>query len=166
MLMASAVMRAPGSAVMSPVVGATPLASAPSSGSPVGTEYSEPMYLYECSSTTEHKLPVSFGMLVGYRIGRRFSLESGITYTYLRTDFTQQAGRHRTVDIQRLHYVGIPLQATLDMVRLRPLTLYCSMGAAATSACRLPCQRPHTDVPYNATVCSFRCMPLSVSVVP
>ena len=131
MLMASAVMRAPGSAVMSPVVGATPLASAPSSGSPVGTEYSEPMYLYECSSTTEHKLPVSFGMLVGYRIGRRFSLESGITYTYLRTDFTQQAGRHRTVDIQRLHYVGIPLQATLDMVRLRPLTLYCSMGAAA-----------------------------------
>lgn len=91
----------------------------------------EPVYLYNCSSTTDHKQPVSFGMLVSYRLGRRISLQSGVVYTYLRSDFTQQAGTHRTVDIQRLHYLGIPLHASLDVVRLRPLTLYCTMGVEA-----------------------------------
>lgn len=90
-----------------------------------------PMYMYKSSSITDHKLPVSFGLLVNYRLRRRFSLESGLTYTYLRTDFTQQVGQHSTVDIQRLHYVGIPLHASLDIVRLRPLTLYYSMGVDA-----------------------------------
>lgn len=116
--------------IMAPVHMRSPSARPSASASGV-MNGGEPVYLYNCSSTTDHKQPVSFGMLVSYSLGQRISLESGITYTYLRSDFTQQAGTHRTVDIQRLHYLGIPLHASLDIVRLRPLTLYCTMGVEA-----------------------------------
>ena len=57
----------------------------------------------------DHKQPLSFGFSVRKGLARGFSVETGLTYTYLASD-VKFAGSSETVS-QKLHYLGIPLRA-------------------------------------------------------
>ena len=74
----------------------------------------------------DHKQPLSFGFSVRKGLARGFSVETGLTYTYLASD-VKFAGSSETVS-QKLHYLGIPLRANWNFLDKKLVTLYVSGG--------------------------------------
>lgn len=77
--------------------------------------------------TFDHRVPVTFGIDVSYPIGPRFSLESGLSYTFLRSDSRQDRDFAYTLR-QDLHYLGIPLSVAWSFTGRRPLDVYVRGG--------------------------------------
>lgn len=64
-------------------------------------------FAYESASFT-HKLPFNLGAKVSFSLGRHFSLETGLVYTFLRSDLNNYKSMgHRAM--QQIHYLGIPI---------------------------------------------------------
>lgn len=64
-------------------------------------------FAYESASFT-HKLPFNLGAKVSFDLGRHFALETGLVYTFLRSDLNNyRSMRHRAT--QQVHYLGIPI---------------------------------------------------------
>ena len=76
----------------------------------------------------DHKQPLSFGFSVRKGLARGFSVETGLTYTYLASD-VKFAGSSETVS-QKLHYLGIPLRANWNFVDKKSFIMYVSAGGA------------------------------------
>lgn len=76
----------------------------------------------------DHKQPLSFGVSVRKGLARGFSVETGLTYTYLASD-VKFAGSSEKVS-QKLHYLGIPLRANWNFVDKKPFIMYVSAGGA------------------------------------
>ena len=75
-----------------------------------------------------HDLPFSLGLTVNIPLSQRLSLETGTTFTVLRSTFdhgTAQDYRHMR---QRITYIGIPLQAQYSLLQTRTLRLYALGG--------------------------------------
>ncbi len=77
-----------------------------------------------------HRLPIRFGLKIGYQLSERWALQTGITYTYLYSEFTLVNRQQPTIE-QRLHYVGIPLGISYQIWKNSNFRLYASVGAAA-----------------------------------
>lgn len=75
-----------------------------------------------------HHLPVTFGFSFRRNIISRFTLETGITYTYLYSDILEE--RKDKSGNQKLHYIGIPLKAGWTFYSNRVFSLYVSAGGA------------------------------------
>ena len=95
---------------------------------------------YECNSSetpqnetpikASHHLPIRFGLKIGYQLSERWALQTGITYTYLYSEFTL-VNRQQPAIEQRLHYVGIPLGISYQIWKNSNFRLYASAGASA-----------------------------------
>ena len=59
-----------------------------------------------------HRQPIRFGFSLRYRLGERWSMESGLTYTRLSADITHSVDGKATETEQRLNYLGIPVSAS------------------------------------------------------
>ena len=77
-----------------------------------------------------HHLPIRFGLKIGYQLSERWALQSGITYTYLYSEFNL-VNRQQPAIEQRLHYVGIPLGISYQIWKNSNFRLYASAGASA-----------------------------------
>ena len=77
-----------------------------------------------------HRLPIRFGLKIGYQLSERWALQTGITYTYLYSEFTLVNRQQPTIE-QRLHYVGIPLGISYQIWKNSNFRMYASAGAAA-----------------------------------
>ncbi len=82
------------------------------------------------NSTASHHLPVRVGLNVGYQLNRRWTVESGLSYTYLYSDISEEEENVVRFIKQRLHYVGIPVAAKYNIVCGKALNVYASGGAA------------------------------------
>lgn len=80
-----------------------------------------------------HHVPLTFGLSVEKSLSSRFSLETGISYTYLRTDrkATFFVNDVRTESTQRIHYIGIPLKINYRMADFNRLSMYLQGGVQA-----------------------------------
>jgi opacity protein-like surface antigen len=78
----------------------------------------------------EHKTPLSAGLGVSYYLNDRWSLQSGLTYTLLRSEwgFDNVAGSSLAENKQYLHFVGIPLSLTYRIAEWKRFQLYASAG--------------------------------------
>lgn len=79
-------------------------------------------------SSIDHKQPLSFGLSVRKNLAKGFSVESGLTYTYLASDVKFE-GNSATLN-QKLHYIGIPVRANWNFVDTKNFTMYVSAGGA------------------------------------
>ncbi len=57
---------------------------------------------------SEHHLPIRFGLSVNYKLTPLLDLHTGISYTYLYSEFSIPLDKNVNYD-QKLHYLGIPL---------------------------------------------------------
>lgn len=78
--------------------------------------------------SAHHKQPVSFGLSVRKELPHGFSVETGLTYTYLASDIECEGVRDPLK--QKLHYVGIPLRANWSFLSGHSFALYLAAGAA------------------------------------
>ena len=75
-----------------------------------------------------HRQPIRFGFSLRYRLGERWSVESGLTYTRLSADITHSVDGKATETEQRLNYLGIPVSASYQLWSSRYFNFYLSAG--------------------------------------
>lgn len=90
----------------------------------------------EVETKYSHKLPVKFGVSFRYGFNKRLGIESGLTYTLLNSTFTTAAGtaNGNTTGKQTLHYIGIPLNVTYNIIGSKLFNVYASAGGAMDKA--------------------------------
>ena len=90
----------------------------------------------EVETKYSHKLPVKFGVSFRYGFNERLGIESGLTYTLLNSTFTTTAGtaNGNTTGKHTLHYIGIPLNVTYNIIGSKLFNVYASAGGAMEKA--------------------------------
>ena len=76
----------------------------------------------------DHNRPIKVGISVRYDIDNRWSISSGLTYSYLRSSFDYSEGKAFGSGVQKLHYVGLPLAADYNIISAKKLKVYLSAG--------------------------------------
>lgn len=80
-------------------------------------------------SKTNHKQPVSFGILTSYNITPRLQVETGLIYTYLSSETTNKSDNFSATDKVQFHYLGVPINLNYRLLTLNKIDLYVSTGA-------------------------------------
>lgn len=80
------------------------------------------------NSDIKHRLPVRAGISVVYSLNDRFGVESGLSYTNLTSDIKEGSGSHYYSAVQRLHYIGLPLNVKYRIWSWKSLDFYASGG--------------------------------------
>lgn len=78
----------------------------------------------------EHELPLSFGVSIGRRLTPRLSVESGLTYTLLRTRLNYYCDGADISRNVRNSYIGIPLKLNYTVFERSSFSVYGTVGAA------------------------------------
>jgi hypothetical protein len=77
----------------------------------------------------KHKMPISLGLGVNYYLNNRWTLQSGLVFTMLRSDWTIDNMASETSNYtQRLNYLGIPLSASYRLGQWKRFGFYASAG--------------------------------------
>ena len=82
---------------------------------------------------SKHKLPVRFGLSLQYQLSNRIALHSGISYTYLESEFITPITNSNNY-IQKLRYLGIPVGASWNIWSTGNLNVYLA-GTALLEKC-------------------------------
>ena len=77
-----------------------------------------------------HNKPITLGLAVNKNIGKHWSLETGLQYSYLKSYFTLGTGNYRVDKEQKLHYIGIPIKLSYQFMAYKRLSAYGSAGAS------------------------------------
>ena len=92
---------------------------------------SEPIWLAGYEERQHHHRPITYGLTVDYPFSDRLSLNTGVVYTKLQSDFTQVMRSQQIQQEQTLHYVGIPLGLSYRLWSYRSIRTYLSGGMKA-----------------------------------
>ena len=84
---------------------------------------------------SKHHLPIRFGLSVQYQLNNHLALHSGISYTYLYSEFSIPLYQNLSYD-QKLHYLGIPLGVTWQLWSTNRFHFYLSGGAMVEKCVR------------------------------
>ena len=79
--------------------------------------------------TTHHYMPVTFSLALKYKLNSRFGLETGLSYSRLKSEFEIGTDGNAIREQQAIHYLGIPLKGTYNIYDIRRWNLYGSLGA-------------------------------------
>lgn len=74
-----------------------------------------------------HKTPVTVGLGVSYYLNDRFSLQSGLNYTFMSSNWETNGDYHRETK-QKLHFIGIPLSLSYKIAEWNRLQFYAAAG--------------------------------------
>lgn len=86
---------------------------------------------HDVVTEVKHRLPVRTGLSFAYRINDRLSIESGLLYTLLTSDLKYGSESHYIAGQQKLHYIGVPVNARYRVLSWRAFDLYASAGVLA-----------------------------------
>ena len=78
----------------------------------------------------DHDLPIKIGVSLRYNIDERWSIVTGVNYSYLHSTFTVNDNPDHNGS-QKLHYIGIPVSASLNIWQNDQLKLYITAGGTA-----------------------------------
>ena len=75
-----------------------------------------------------HRQPIRFGLSFRYALNDKWSIDAGLSYTMLSSDFSFSATHYYAEVEQRLNYVGIPISVNYQLWRNRHFNVYASAG--------------------------------------
>ena len=75
-----------------------------------------------------HRQPIRFGLSLRYALNDKWSIDAGLSYTMLSSDFSFSATHYYAEVEQRLNYVGIPISVNYQLWRNRHFNVYASAG--------------------------------------
>ena len=83
---------------------------------------------YHLTGKATHHLPVKLGVSFRYDLDERWNLQSGLTYSYLASDISENMGKDSYDTKQKLHYIGIPLQVGYKLGESKRFRSYIAAG--------------------------------------
>lgn len=95
------------------------------------------------SGKYRHHMPISFAASVNWETGERWSIGTGLRYTFLRSDIIKD----RYTGRQKIHYIGIPLKASYTFWDSRFCNAYVSAGALFEMPVSAHIDKRRIDVP-------------------
>lgn len=108
--------------------GSVPAASVSSFGTSPENEIRLFNRTREVTSGTSYRQPVNAGIKVNAYVSERWSIGTGIEWTWLRSTFREGSDEYYVSRISDLHYIGIPLTVTCDLWKGYGLKVYASAG--------------------------------------
>lgn len=90
-----------------------------------------PKAVTDMTTSSHHNMPVKVGLSLRYGTGSRWSVQTGVNYSYLSSDITRSNNLEEYASKQRLHYVSIPLTASYSVWRSKDVNVYLSAGGEA-----------------------------------
>ncbi len=83
---------------------------------------------YKHGEKAKHHIPVKLGVSFRYYLNDRWSIQSGLTYSYLASDLSYNSIATSYETKQKLHYIGIPIQTGLRIWEGKRSRSYISAG--------------------------------------
>ena len=77
---------------------------------------------------SHHYMPISFSMALKYKLNHRFALETGLSYSRLKSEFEMGSNGNTINEQQTIHYLGIPVKGICNMYTGKAWSLYGSLG--------------------------------------
>ena len=77
---------------------------------------------------SHHYIPVNFSLALKYQLNNRFGLETGLSYSRLKSEFEMGSNGNTINEQQTIHYLGIPLMGTYNIFSRQVWSLYGSLG--------------------------------------
>ena len=78
---------------------------------------------------THHYMPINFSLALKYRLNNRFGLETGLSYSRLKSEAKIGSSGNAIHEQQTIHYLGIPLKGTYNIYNVRQWNFYGSLDA-------------------------------------
>lgn len=85
-------------------------------------------HLYSMVVDTHHRQPVKVGLSMRYHFNDRWSLQTGIDYSYHSSDLVLQIEKMQIQSEQKLHFVGVPVNLAYTLWSLGRFNVYLSGG--------------------------------------
>jgi hypothetical protein len=85
----------------------------------------------ERKQNLSHNYPLSFGLGVSYALNDRWALQSGLTYTLLRSEWITTASEYPGQARQQLHFIGLPLNMNYKIAEWNRFRFYATGGVLA-----------------------------------
>ncbi|MGI6242483.1 MAG: porin family protein [Prevotella sp.] len=93
----------------------------------------------------KHHRPIKVGVSVQYRLNDRWSLQTGLTYSRLTSDFTEEAVSYTETTNQKLHYVGVPVSVSYSVWRNNNVNVYVKAGGEVEKLVKGSASTSRTD---------------------
>lgn len=77
---------------------------------------------------SHHYMPTTWSLALKYNLSKQFSVESGMNYSRLCSDFELGTDGNIIQEHQRIHYIGIPMKGFVNMYERNTWGIYGSMG--------------------------------------
>ena len=77
---------------------------------------------------SHHYMPVNFSFALKYQLNNRFGLETGLSYSRLKSDFEMGSNGNTINEQQTIHYLGIPVKGIYNIYYRKASSLYGSLG--------------------------------------
>lgn len=84
----------------------------------------------DVTEKSRHYMPLVIGLSVNKSLSSRWSIETGLRYTFLRSDFLLESELMHKETIQRIHYIGVPLKINYRIFTYNGFSLYGQGGGA------------------------------------
>ena len=84
----------------------------------------------EVSEKSRHYMPLVIGLSLEKSLSPAWSVETGLRYTFLRSDFLSESSVMNRETNQRIHYLGVPLNLVYRMLTYNGLSFYVKGGGA------------------------------------
>ena len=116
------------------VMGANPLAAGVTKTDWIDKDSKASAIVYnqpEVQEEYSHKIPVKVGLTARYNITGRVGVETGLTYSILSSSVktgNSETGKNWSSGSQTLHYLGIPLNISFNILNSRYVNIYVTGG--------------------------------------
>lgn len=116
------------------VMGANPLAAGVTKTDWIDKDSKASAIVYNQPEVQEeylHKIPVKVGLTARYNITGRLGVETGLTYSILSSSVkigNSETGKNWSTGSQTLHYFGIPLNISFNILNSRYVNIYVTGG--------------------------------------
>lgn len=116
------------------VMGANPLAAGVTKTDWIDKDSKVSAIVYnqpEVQEEYSHKIPVKVGLTARYNITGRLGVETGLTYSILSSSVktgNSETGKNWSTGSQTLHYLGIPLNISFNILDSRYVNIYVTGG--------------------------------------
>lgn len=77
---------------------------------------------------SHHYMPINFSLALKYRLNNSLGLETGLSYSRLKSEFVMGSNGNTINEQQTIHYLGIPVKGTYNIYNRRMWSIYGGLG--------------------------------------